>query len=171
MIFQDELSVEKEVWKKVERSYQQSSREVSELLHNKLQYLTTLQLWFKTRPCNSCINSAQIGLVKAFTTLIRTLGPGQYHKMICILIHCSRFNLFHDISACTRLKRTLWLEWYRHTMIQYVSRYTFHDTICFTMDQINLYNTEKDSNSVQIWAQSIAEILGHTIPDRMLRNF
>ncbi|KAJ8312970.1 hypothetical protein KUTeg_010343 [Tegillarca granosa] len=40
----DDSSVEKELWKKVEKSYQQSSREVSELLHNKLQYLATLQL-------------------------------------------------------------------------------------------------------------------------------
>ncbi|KAK3084712.1 hypothetical protein FSP39_017808 [Pinctada imbricata] len=36
--------LEKEVWKKVEESYQTSVREVSEFIHNKMQYLGTLRL-------------------------------------------------------------------------------------------------------------------------------
>ena len=43
--FQEEALCEKTVWSKVERSFQQSSHEVCELLHNKLQYLHTCRVW------------------------------------------------------------------------------------------------------------------------------
>ena len=43
-VFQEESVCEKSVWLKVERSFQQSSHEVCDLLHNKLQYLLTCRV-------------------------------------------------------------------------------------------------------------------------------
>ncbi|XP_050408491.1 N-alpha-acetyltransferase 25, NatB auxiliary subunit [Patella vulgata] len=40
----DDAIYESEMWKKVEKSYEQAAQEISELLHNKLQYLHTLRL-------------------------------------------------------------------------------------------------------------------------------
>ena len=37
--------MESEMWRKVEKSYQQSVVEVTEFLHKKMQYLNTLRLW------------------------------------------------------------------------------------------------------------------------------
>lgn len=43
-MLQEEKLCEKAVWSKVERSFQQSSHEICELLHNKLQYLHTCHI-------------------------------------------------------------------------------------------------------------------------------
>lgn len=41
---EDDVNMEKLMWKKVEESYQQSTHELTELLHHKLEYLTSLHL-------------------------------------------------------------------------------------------------------------------------------